>query len=102
MPALSEYANVYNSAIELLRAKGYQLWFDKQSELFCAEKDGWDFMAESPVGLLGLVAMKEHLAPGQYQEYWWRDEGPLDFRKLPDHPQEYVSVVRKRKQDLPW
>lgn len=96
MPTLGEYTNVYNSALQLLREKGYQVWIDEQSELFCAEKGGWDFMAESPVGLLGLVAMHEHCAPADYEEYWWRNEGPLDYRELPRGPQPYESVLHKK------
>ena len=65
MPTLSEYTNVYNSALQLLRKKGFQVWIDKPLQLFCAERDGWDFMAESPVGLLGLVAMYECLEPAE-------------------------------------
>ncbi len=96
MPALSEYTNVYNSAIELLRRKGFQVWFDKDAAMFCAERDGWDFMAESPVSLLGLVAIQEDISPEFYTEYWWRIEGPMDYRELPTHPQRYESVLRKR------
>ena len=98
MPTLSEYTNVYNSALQLLRKKGFQVWIDKPAQLFCAERDGWDFMAESPVGLLGLIAMYEHLEPTEYKEYWWRSEvdGSLAYHELPEEPEPYQSVLSGR------
>ncbi|MGI1679854.1 MAG: hypothetical protein K6L75_14020 [Cellvibrionaceae bacterium] len=93
MPTLSEYSNVYNSALILLTKKGYQSWYDSEAELFCAEKDGWDFMAESPCGLLGLVSMFEFIKPSKYEEYWWKLEGEDIYKNLPQKPNEYVSVI---------
>ena len=40
MPTLGEYVNVYNSALNTLRKKDYQLWYDEDSDMFCAERDG--------------------------------------------------------------
>ena len=37
MAALSEHSNVYNTAIELLRQRGYQRWYDADTDDFCAE-----------------------------------------------------------------
>jgi hypothetical protein len=92
MPALGEYVNVYSSALETLTSKGYQVWYDGESELYCAEKNGWDFMAENPISLLGLVAIYEAQAPQSYSEYWWRREGP-DHTHLPNSPRPYTSVI---------
>ncbi len=97
MPSLSEYTNVYNSVLNILKKKGFQSWYDEDSELFCTEKDGWDFMAESPCGLLGLVALYEFVKPKKYDEYWWRVNEEDIYEKLPNKPNEYVSVVYQDK-----
>ena len=100
MPALSEYANVYNTAVLILLEKGYQVWRDEEAELFCAEKDGWDFMAESPCGLLGLVSIFEQQSPSEYGEYWWRIKGPDKYGELPREPRPFEPVwKRKPRQD---
>jgi hypothetical protein len=97
MAALSEYTNVYNTALLVLRAKGYQLWYDKETEDFCAESGGWDFRAPTPCGLLGLVAIFELKKPTQFVDYWWREEGPEVVRDLPHQPEQaYWPVDRPR------
>ncbi|MDC0721969.1 hypothetical protein [Nannocystis bainbridge] len=101
MPALSEHVNVWRSALNILAAKGYQVWVQDDGETFCAERDGWDFMADSPVSLLGLVSMLEHQSPEHYEEYWWRTPGKLDVSKLPSEPKPYVSVVKGPRQRGP-
>lgn len=92
MPSLSEYSNVYNTATALLQEKGFQVWHDKETDAFCAEKDGWDFQSESPVGLLGLISIYEFINPQQYSEYWWRHENDVDCRDLPRLPAPYHPV----------
>lgn len=96
MPALSEYSNVYNTALLILKAKGYQTWYDEQSEVFGAEKEGWDFLSDSPCGLLGLIAIHEHRQPEEYREYWWRIEGEDLYGQLPSRPQPYSAVIHDR------
>ena len=44
MPALAEYSNVYGTCIDILQKKGWRCWYDRQLDVYCAEKDGWDFM----------------------------------------------------------
>lgn len=95
MPSLSEYVNVYDSVLEVLRKKGFWVWMDEHTDMFCAEKDGWDFMAENPISLLGLVALFEHLGPDTYKEYWWKLEGPLDYQTLPKKPPDYIPIWKK-------
>lgn len=100
MPALSDYTNVYATAIEVLLAKGFQVWHDERTKLFCAERDGWDFMADSPTALLGVVAIFEHVQPSSFVDYWWRVAPPERsdlYLKLPSEPDPYVSVVRKQR-----
>ena len=103
MPALSEYTNVYGSALAHLRDKGYQVWYVAKTRLFWAEKDGWDFASESPCGLLGLVAIFELRAPRNYSEYWWRASDEIDLRSLPSSPphayDSIVGTLRARRPD---
>lgn len=96
MPVVSEYTNVYTTAVTVLEQAGFQVWYDEETELYGCERGGWDFMAESPVGLLGLVKLYETMAPEQYGEYWWRREDGTPFRELPRAPRPYVSVIERR------
>jgi hypothetical protein len=98
MPALSEYSNVYNSAILILQEKGFRCWVDDATQTYRCEKGGWDFMAESPVGLLGLVAIFEHIAPIQYREYWWRKEGDPVFETLTHDPPDFLAVYPSKTE----
>ncbi|MCY1043320.1 hypothetical protein OV208_18530 [Corallococcus sp. bb12-1] len=96
MPALTEYPNVSDTALIILKQKGFQVWYDKMAEAFCAEKDGWDFMATSPCGLLGVVAIYEHKHPEKFAEYWWRERrSPSLYDNLPDGPRPYTPVWQK-------
>jgi hypothetical protein len=95
MPTLSEYSNVYNTALVILERKGFQVWHDEQTNLYCAEKDGWDFQADTPCGLLGVVAIYEFKQPAAYQEYWWREQEPNRYRNLPKQPRPYKPVWEK-------
>jgi hypothetical protein len=98
MPALSEHANVHNTMLVILKEKGYTLWYNTKIDLYFAEKDGWDFAANSPSSLLGLVAAFEYEKPSTYREYWWRKDEPELFGKLPKTPPSYVSVIRKARE----
>lgn len=99
MPALSEYTNVYDTAVRLLRQKGFQVWRDRSLGLYGCERAGWDFLAESPVGLLGLVAIFESQRPDEYREYWWRNEQSSgDFAALPDEPRPYEPRFAVREK----
>jgi hypothetical protein len=95
MPCLSEYTNVFDTALSVLRTKGFQCWYDEASSLYFAERDGWDFASESPVGLLGVVAIYEFKNPQKWTEYWWKEEVPeaAFFQRLPRSPVPYVSVM---------
>jgi hypothetical protein len=96
MPALSEYSNVYNSALLIVKSKGYDVWYRQETDHYCAQKDGWDFWANSPCGLLGLIAMFEHLSPAEHKDYWWEVEGPDIYSNLPTVPKPFTSVMRKK------
>ena len=92
MPALSEYSNVYNTALAILREKGYDVWFDDAAEMFACQRDGWDFLADSPLALLGAAAIYDHVQPGEFKEYWWKRSGHLDYRTLPKDPPKYQPI----------
>ena len=96
MPTLSEYSNVHSTALFHLQTRGFQLWYDTDEELYFAERDGWDFAADSPTGLLGLVYIFELTSPQTYQEYWWQ-KGTGDLEKNLPHrpPRKFTSVMER-------
>ena len=96
MPALSEYSNVTNTAINILIKKGYRVWHIAENEMYCAEKNGWDFMADSPCGLLGIISIYEFKNPKKYEEYWWREEDISLKHALSSTPPQYTSVVEQQ------
>jgi hypothetical protein len=97
MPALSEYSNVYNTALVVLRRKGFQVWYEKARDVYCAERGGWDFEANTPCGLLGVVAIFEEKQPSNHREYWWKEDTPALYGSFPEHPpREYVPVWLKK------
>lgn len=46
-----------------------------------AERDGFTFEADSPIGLLGLVTLYEEIRPEEDKPYWWRAQ---TSRERPD------------------
>lgn len=95
MPALSYYSNVENTALVILKSKGYRYWFDEDSELYCCEKNGWDFYADDWTQLLGVVTIYEHHSPQEYSEYWWKIDEPSLLGSEPRKPHEFKSVLEK-------
>lgn len=92
MAALYAYANVESTAIELLRTKGFQVWKDDAAMIW-AERDGWDFVADSACALLGAVAIYESIRPTEFRQYWWRlHQEPIE---LPRDPQPYRAVYER-------
>ena len=94
MPTLSEHVNMYDVAINQLTIRGYQVWYDRVEDEFWAERDGWDFIADSPVGLLGLVSIYHSLSPPVYEEYWWRRTLPKGSTQLVSSPTPYISRIK--------
>ena len=82
--SLSSNANVYNTCLRILRQRGYALRLDYgadvgeeyESPLWIAEKDGFRFMADNAIELLGLTAVFEFVKPKKNEPYWWSVEGP--------------------------
>ena len=97
MPALSEHVNVWATALQILADKGYQVWRDEHDDhTYWAEKDGWDFIADSPVSLLGLIAIHDHVQPEAFEDYWWRQATNSDVSPTPTGPaRPYRSVITK-------
>lgn len=72
--------NTYNPSLIVLREKGYDLWLEggEARSLWCARKDGRDFLAYSGPELLGLVVLWEHLGEG------WNRQSPDLLGELTD------------------
>ncbi len=96
MPALGYYTNVHNTALVILQRKGYRLWRDPGTDHLCAEKEGWDFMADDPVQLLGLVAIHEVKQPASFCEYWWKIDEPWLLDSVPETPPDYAPVWQQK------
>ncbi len=82
---------------EVLAGRGYRLWRDELRGVVCAEKEGWDFMADDEIALLGLVTLHEELAPAEYVDPWWGDREVPPESHLPTEPPEYEPVWREAK-----
>jgi hypothetical protein len=83
MASLADSSNIHNTILNILNEKKYQVWFHKESNSYCAEKNGWDFMSDSLSGLLGLISIYEHTSPKHYKEYWWKNEGHMTEESIP-------------------
>ena len=73
---LSEHINLWPTCLQVLEAKGYHLSVLLDSgggvDEWLAERDGFQFRAGTPLGLLGLVAIRDAVAPGTESRGWWR------------------------------
>ena len=98
MPALSAYLSVWNTCLVILQQKGFRTWTDEDENYFYAERDGWDFMGDDPIQLLGLVAVFEHTHPSKHEEYWWRIEDPRLVESLPKNAPEYIPIYSHPNQ----
>jgi hypothetical protein len=76
MSDLSAYLNVYNTALVILQRKGFAIRFDESHDSWYAKKGEWEFHADDPMQLLGLVGIYEHQAPKKKEEYWWKIDEP--------------------------
>ncbi len=94
MPALATYTNVLNTALVVLQRKGYRVWSNQDESMWYAERQGWDFQADDPIQLLGLIAIFEYHHPSEYREYWWQIQEPFLLDRIPKNSPEYKSVVK--------
>jgi len=63
--------------------------------MICAEKAGWDFTADDPVQLLGLISIYETQQPAEYREYWWKIDKPCLVDDIPNEPPDYTPVWKR-------
>lgn len=82
---LASHANVYNTCLRILRAKGFALEVSGEARpdgsyptclSWVARMNGFYFCADNPIELLGLVAVYDQVRPTEDVPYWWRIEGP--------------------------
>ena len=85
MPDLSAYPNVYNTALVVLGHKGFSVRLDESKDEWYATKGEWEFLADDPIQLLGLVSIYEHQSPKEKKEYWWKIDEPDLITKLDPH-----------------
>ena len=82
---LSEVHDVGNVAIITLRRKGYRVWWEASerpnADDWWAKKERREFVARSPLALLGLVAL-------------WEGRGD-EWQKKPDEP----DLLRQLKRE---
>ncbi|HKB38713.1 MAG TPA: hypothetical protein VKD72_19880 [Gemmataceae bacterium] len=81
---LASHANVYNTCLRILRARGFELQVsgdpgpDGGYPVNCswiARKGEFYFCGDNPIELLGLVAIHDYVQPKEDKPYWWRVEG---------------------------
>ena len=82
MPDISAYPNVFNTALVVIESKGFSVHFDQSKEWWYAKKGEWEFLADDPIQLLGLVSIYEYHSPKEKKEYWWKIDEPDLFEKL--------------------
>lgn len=73
------------------------MWTEQDGEVARAEKEGWDFLANDAVQLLGVVAIYEFHQPSEYSEYWWRLNEPWLRDDLPSHAPDFLPVYARKK-----
>ncbi len=82
MTQLSSYPNVFNTCLVILRRDGFDLAYDKTTDAWSAEKEGFSFRADNPIELLGLAAIYQKLQPKEQREYWWKIDKPNVLAEL--------------------
>ena len=92
MPALGACSNVLNTALVVIQRKGFRVWSNETENYWYAERDGWDFMADNPIELLGLIAIFEHQKPAEFREYWWQLQEPYLIESVPKQAPVYKPV----------
>ncbi len=81
---LSANYNTYNTCLRIISGRGFNLKIEGEitedgcyptDVLWIAEKDVFEFRADNPVELLGLIAIYDHLCPAKDTSYWWHVDG---------------------------
>lgn len=79
MAPLASHINVWETCLQLMQRRGYSLTVscadpdddDSAPDTWHASKDGFTFVADDPVQLLGLTAVYEDVRPDEDRPYWW-------------------------------
>jgi hypothetical protein len=77
MASLSSHINVWETCLQLMNRRGYRLEMsyaddeDGGLSTWSAAKDGFTFMADDPIQLLGLITVYEDVQPEDNRAYWW-------------------------------
>ena len=79
---LSSYPNVFNSCLVILQSKGFALSYEKETDSWLAEVNGFKFKADNPIELLGLATVYEDRKPQADSEYWWQINDPYLLGEL--------------------
>lgn len=94
---LTDAGNTHGPAILVLLAKGYvvrqEYHTPSESLLWWAIKDGREFVADTPVTVLGLVALWENRG-----DEWGKRQGEPSYFELTDQI-EYVEVEDRCDDD---
>jgi len=104
--------NVYSTCIALLDIRGWTVViepgpYEKEDALldwYTATRDGTTVEAGSPLALLGLASIHEHLHPHGNESYWWAIE-PQDpglYEKLQDDALERSFFTYKNEHPEAW
>jgi len=96
MATLVDSGNINNTVLTILEKKGFQIWSDRPNS-YWAEKNGWDFNAQSLPELLGLIDIYEFINPKVYKEYWWKLDEKMTLENLPKQENSYIPIYKKRK-----
>jgi len=96
MAILVDSGNINNTVLTILEKKGFQIWSDRPNS-YWAEKNGWDFNAQSLPALLGLIDIYEFINPKVYKEYWWKLDEKITLENLPKQENSYMPIYKKRK-----
>jgi hypothetical protein len=112
MASLSSHGNVYNICLLVLHRKGYKLWVEQYIEntrnnvahipiyTWKAKKNDYDFAADDPIQLLGLVSVYEHIEPSNIlTPYWWTtndDQAESIYREIMNN---IVNVVLDESEE---
>lgn len=93
--SLGSNANVYNTCLRILRQRGFSLRLDygvdygveRELPLWIAEKDGFRFIGDNAIELLGLTAIFDFVKPAKDEPYWWTVRGEDIWSELRDAAQ---------------
>jgi hypothetical protein len=105
MGNLGSHGNVWETCLQLLERKGYDLSVvtterDDAPDDWRAEKDGFRFFADNPIELIGLVAIYEELRPTDSRAYWWTAQTRRDVELQAALYTEAAERMRRRADAL--